>query len=495
MALETRLTQKLTTQLTLTPQLKLSIDILQLPILELAARIQQELAENPVLEEDDDSRSAEPSDRPDGEASRNKMEQEWDAKDVALANLVESWKESFQTSLNERPEDIQSKLDYLETLISKPPTLAEHLLHQYGLISSGEEEKRIAETIIGNLDENGYLKSTIEEMAQDLQKERGLVEEVLKKVQGLDPPGIAAQDLKECLILQLARLPQSNPRLIAERIVRGALAFLEKKQFAKIARALSLTQTEVAHAVRVISELEPKPGRRFSNERVIAAVPDVVILDKDGELNLAARDEDLPRLRISERYRRMLKDPRLDKQAKDFIRQKMQLAAGFIRAVDQRHTTLIRIAKELVTTQKLFLEKGIEYLKPLRLKDIARATGLHESTISRTVQNKYIETPNGVYPLKHFFSRAIPSQNGDPMSQASIKDRIRRLIDEESPGEPLSDAQVTRVLKSDGVAIARRTVAKYREELKIPPTHERRRKDRHETVMREERGRKRDEKV
>ena len=478
MAINLRLVQKLQTRLALTPQLKTSIDILQLPLIELAARIEQELAENPVLEELDSPQEAESDveDGPEADVDEGDGEPERNLDDLnsPLSNLKEEWQEGFQSPLNVRPEDLQERLNYLESLITKPPTLAEHLLKQYSLLDTTDRERDIAETIIGNIDENGYLKASLEEIASASQSTPEEAGRVLRRIQTLEPPGVASRTLTECLLIQLKKHPDSSRRKNAQRILSEQIAALEKRQYAKIARALALTPTEVNDACRFISKLEPKPGRRFSSERAVTVIPDLVAQEKDGEMVLTTRDDGLPRLRINARYRKMLKDPKIDKPTKDFIRQKIQLATGFIRAVDQRHGTLKRIAEELVATQRLFLEKGVEHLKPLRLKDIARATGLHESTISRTVQNKYMETAGGIIPLRSFFSGAIHSQDGEAKSQASIKDRIRRLINEESPKKPLSDARITELLRKDRLEIARRTVAKYREEMKILPTHQRR---------------------
>jgi RNA polymerase sigma-54 factor len=479
MTIDIRLSQKLTTQLRLTPQLKLSIDILQLPLLELDARIQQELSENPTLEEmppslkDSDAESPSIDSEP-GEDNDLTCALDIKAKDSEIESLEESWSEAFPNSLRMRPEDLQSRIEYLQALITKPHSLADHLHQEISFLDLDAREKEIAITIIGNIDERGYLAESIQTIAKDSRTSLRYAEAVLKKIQTLDPPGVAARNLKECLLIQLKQFPESSTQQNAMRILDKQIANLEKKKIAKIARALNLTLTETQDACHIIEELEPKPGRRFSLDQTMMVIPDLILKEKDGEWLLESHAEKLPRLMLSYRYKKMLKDPKVDKKTKDYIRQKIQQANGFIRAIQQRQSTIERIANQLIATQKLFLEKGVEFLKPLRLKDVAQATGLHESTISRTVQNKYIETPGGVIALKKFFSGAIPSRGGGVRSQASIRDRIRRLIERESSEKPLSDSQMTDLLKKEGIEIARRTVAKYREELRIPPRHERR---------------------
>ncbi len=466
MAFEPKLTQEQRQRLILTPQLRQLIHLLQLPIMELKTLIQKEIMENPVLEEAEEAEDSTQQESEENLPIRNE-ELEFSEEFAKLAQLEDSWKESlYQGSFEKFTKEQMERRSYQEDLITRPKTLTSHLLGQLSLMELKEDERRIAEIIIGNIDENGYLRTDVEDIARSCNLPSPLVERVLFLIQSLDPPGVGGRSLAEALLIQL----RGNRRVerLAREIVKDHLKDLERKRYSKIAKSLKVSVNRVREAAQLISHLDPKPGRQFSGEAPQTIIPDIVLEKVDDELTLTINDKELPLLRISTLYKRLMNKKDLDPSTKAYIKNKVRAGLWIIRAIEQRHLTLDKITQEIVKYQGGFLKRG-EPLKPLRLKDIAKSCGIHPSTVSRACANKYIQTPQGVMAMKELFSGRVKTQKGLIESQKGIKDRIASLIANEDHRRPLSDSKIAKILSEAGFKIARRTVSKYRDELKILP--------------------------
>ncbi|MDD5169285.1 MAG: RNA polymerase factor sigma-54, partial [Syntrophales bacterium] len=361
-----------------------------------------------------------------------------------------------------------------DNLLTKLPSLTDHLMWQLKLSMLSEVEMRIGEQIIGNIDNNGYLAATIEEIAAQENVDLPSVEAVLSKIQTFDPPGIAARDLKECLLIQ-ARLLGINSTII-ELIISEHLKDLEIKNYSLIARKLKIPLLEVMEAVSYISNMDPKPGSAFNEERVQTIIPDVYVIKSGSEYKIVLNDDGLPRLRISNFYREImagLEGSKEGETGKRYIKERVQSATWLIKSIQQRQKTIYKVAESIVRFQKDFFNKGISCLKPLVLRDVALDVEMHESTISRVVTNKYMQTPTGLFELKYFFSSGISTTGGDAIASKSVKEEIRKLISEEDQKKPLSDSEIVERLSASGINIARRTVAKYREMMNVLPSSRR----------------------
>ncbi|MCX7816498.1 MAG: RNA polymerase factor sigma-54 [Syntrophales bacterium] len=484
MVYELKQNLKLSQQLVMTPQLQQAIKLLQLSRLEIEQVILREMEENPVLEEtpteDEISEEAglvdlgavEKTDVVVSEKTRE-ITGEGDGKDEFD---WESYLEDFGPVgvAYEREEEERKAWD---NFLTKSPSMLDHLMWQLRLSPFTEREMRIGAQIIGNLDPNGYLVVTVEEIAQQEGVGVDEVEEVLRKVQGFDPPGIAARDLKECLLIQAEALGIREG--LVGRIIQEHLKDLETKNYAIIAKKLKVSVKAVLEAVSIISNMDPKPGRMFQEERVQTIIPDVFVIKSGDDFKIVLNEDGLPRLRISNYYRELMaglidNSPDAEK-GKKYIKEKIQSATWLIKSIQQRQRTIYRVAESIVKFQREFFEKGIQYLKPLVLRDVASDVGMHESTISRVVTNKYMQTPFGVFEMKYFFSSGLPMSGGGPVASKSVMEEIRRIIGEEDPAKPLSDSEIAQTLKKRGVNIARRTVAKYREMMNILPSSKRKR--------------------
>jgi RNA polymerase sigma-54 factor len=361
-----------------------------------------------------------------------------------------------------------------DNLLTKVPSLADHLMWQLKLSLFSELEMRIGEQIIGNIDQNGYLAATIDEIAAQENVEPAAVEELLYKIQTFDPPGIAARDLKECLLIQARMLGINNP--IIERIICDHLKELEIKHYALIARKLKVPLPDVMEAVSYIGNMDPKPGSAFQQERVQTLIPDVYVVKSGNDYKIILNDDGLPRLRISNFYREImagLEGSMEGEMGKRYIKERVQSATWLIKSIQQRQKTIYKVAESIVRFQIDYFNKGISYLKPLVLRDVALDVDMHESTISRVVTNKYMQTPSGLFELKYFFSSGISTTGGDAIASKSVKEEIRKLINEEDPKKPLSDSEIVERLAASGINIARRTVAKYREMMNVLPSSRR----------------------
>ena len=465
MPLEQRLLQKQTQKMVLSHQMQQALQILQLPLMELQQVIRQELVQNPTLEEvQEEKESASP-------AEIEKIENQDESYDEETGNLIEEmekiassqelWKEYLQ-NLN-----YPAAADSDEDKGSKPtvarPNLQNHLIRQLQL--SDCPDYSIGELIIGNIDEDGYFHSSIQEIADSSGTATEKVEDVLSLIQTFEPAGIGARDLRECLLIQLNAKREKEP--LAIKIVSEHLTELEKKKYSQIAIKSGSDIEDIKTAVRIIAALEPKPGSKFTRHSPQYILPDVTVKKMDGNYIIIVNDSEFPALRINPFYRKLLKG-KASPATKKYLAEKFKSALWLIKSIDQRKRTIYRVAECIVKKQKEFFDRGISSLKPLRLKDVARELNLHESTISRVTTEKYVETGQGIFELKYFFSGTLKDSESTT-STRSIKAKIERVIKNEDQNEPLADHKIAELMKKEGINIARRTVAKYREGLRILP--------------------------
>ncbi|RKY33645.1 MAG: RNA polymerase sigma-54 factor [Candidatus Omnitrophota bacterium] len=474
--MEIKQTQKLTQRLALTPQMRQSLYILQLPLLELKSYIENQVEENPVLEYEYSSKE---SPKYEEESSLEKIEK--------LIKIGEEERENIATYAYEyTSEEIRKKQNYKETLLTKEITLYEHLLRQLRIYPLKKWELEIGEFIIGNIDEDGYLRISIDEIITSLKESKladsetitkESVERILRLIQSFDPVGVGARNLKECLLIQLkARNTQNS---LVYKIVEGYLPEIAKNRIKFIAQRLKKSPQKIKEAIKIISHLEPKPGRRYSQEKrsyITSSVPDVIIEKINNKYEVIVNTKGLPPLKINNQYKALLKSNKVSKEIKEYIRTQLNSALWLIKAILQREKTIRKIVECLIQVQREFFERGDPSLiKPLTLKEIGKIIKRSESTISRVVNNKYIQTPFGIFRLDTFFTKHLSTIKGEKIPTHNIKSFISHLIEEESPKNPLKDGEIAKLLRKEGIKIARRTVAKYREELKIPPSHLRKR--------------------
>ncbi|GAQ95331.1 RNA polymerase sigma-54 factor [Thermodesulfovibrio aggregans] len=463
MALEQRAELRLTQKLALTPQLQLQLKLLQLPQLELAEFIELQLMENPMLELDDESES----DR-ETELSSEDMVEEPVVVDKLEKIIVDDYFAEraddgrdlgyFNPGVEEKPS--------FELFYSTSSDLCDHLLWQLRLSRASDKIRAVAEVIIGNIDEDGYLRATEEEIAKISDVDMETVKKAIELVQSFDPAGVGARDIKECLFLQIRELDLENT--LVQSIIEEHLEDIRKKKYENIAKKFNVSVDEVIKAVKIIEKLEPRPGRNFSKTQVTIPVPDVYVNKIEGEYQIVLNDEGIPKLRLSKLYKELFTEKDLSADERKYLKEKFKNAVELLKSIEQRNKTIYRVTESLIKFQRDFFDKGISYLKPLNLRDVAVDLGLHESTISRVTSNKYLACDHGVFSFRFFFSNALPSNEGN-VSTTFVKDLIQKIISEENPESPLSDKEISEMLKRQGIDIARRTVAKYREELKIPP--------------------------
>jgi RNA polymerase sigma-54 factor len=471
MALEQKLSVRMSQRLVMTPSLQQAIKLLQMSKLELVEEVQQELLENPVLEEQIET--AAPGERKEAEQTSEPAEE--GTPDPFGEIDYESYFQDLDSSYAPRtPREVGEDLPSFEATLTNVPSLADHLLWQLGMSTSDDTLAQIGRAIIGNIDEDGYLRATLQEIERLGPFARERVEEALRLIQGFDPIGVAAHDLVECLCLQLEHLGQAGTP--AETIVRFHLDKLQNRRFKELAEALTLDPEDLQAEIEIIRGLDPRPGQKYNAEKSTYVVPDVYVVKIDDEYQILLNEDGLPRLRISPVYRRMAaRGAETAADAKEYVRNKLRAAFRLIKSLEERQRTIYKVARSIVKFQGSFLDFGIERLRPLVLKDVADDIGMHESTVSRVVNNKYMHTHRGVYEMRFFFHSGISSTRGDAdVSSLTVKDKIRRIIAAEDPRHPLSDSAIVDLLTQDGLQIARRTVAKYREELKIPSSSSRR---------------------
>jgi RNA polymerase sigma-54 factor len=482
MALEIKQTPKLVQQLVITPQLQQAIKLLQLTRLELVDMINQELRENPLLDDEEEANreesqetaqekaEAEPEVPEEGERTTEVKGEGEGVEDFDWENYMENVSlTSYQKVGDGDSEDRPS----FENFLTKQTTLSDHLQWQLQLSRLTEDERRAGEWIIGNIDEDGYLKTSLEEIAEEVGLPVEVVERTLREVQKFDPVGVAARDLRECLLVQMEQLSPRDP--VAEKIVAEHLPLLKNRNHTIIAKRLGVSLERVTRAAALISKLEPKPGRAFGGEVAQEIIPDVYVYKMEGEYVIYLNDDGIPRLRVNPLYRNVLLDNRQGFQGdRKYIQEKMRSALWLIRSIHQRQRTLYKVTQSIVKFQRDFLDRGIHHLKPLVLRDVAEDIEMHESTISRVTNNKYVHTPQGIFELKYFFNTGISAGHGEDVASESVRNFLREIIAKEDPRKPYSDEKLVQILKGMNIDIARRTISKYRESMKILSSNERR---------------------
>jgi RNA polymerase sigma-54 factor len=468
MAIDLRLSLRQTQRMIMTQSLQQAIGLLQLSRLELIQAVRQELEENPILEEEliaEGSVSAEaPADDERGQDEDRLSDFDWES--------------YLQDASDYRREYPREEVEHWspEERLTRPRSLADHLIFQLHLSTSDPVLIQWATEIIGNLDENGYLKTSLEELRGKASTPLSVLEEALRLVQTFDPVGVAARDLRECLLLQVDSLNGGPEVTLARALIADHLADLEGRYLTRIAEKLKIPIKAVQDAVLLVCSLEPKPGRTFSTEEPRYITPDVHILKIDDRFVVVLNEDGLPRLRISSYYRGLLGKGRTNsKETREYVEGKMRSALWLIRSIEQRQRTLFKVTDSIVKFQRQFLEKGITEMRPLTLKEVAEDISMHESTVSRVTTNKYVHTPQGLFELKYFFHRGVQAVDGEAVSSLTVKELVRRLLTAEDTGKPLSDQKIVEMLRQQGIEIARRTVAKYRGQLKIPSSSRRRR--------------------
>ncbi len=483
MAIELKQQLKLSQQLVMTPQLQQAIKLLQLSRLELVTSIQTELEQNPMLEEEfsdfdelpQEVRSEEEfaDEAPSERSSDTETVEAREASDLDKIADVD-WQDYLdsnpQTGMSVIRDDDRPSIDATAT---RRPTLQEHLQWQMQLSPFSEEEKFAATWIMGNLDDDGFLQATVEELVRQSGALEEDVESALTKIQALDPAGVAARDLRECLLLQLDALRLKDP--LVRDLVENHLVHLQNRDFRAIAREAGVTIEEAAVAANVIAALEPRPARAFGGEDPIYITPDIYVYKVGDDFHVVLNEDGLPKLKINTLYRDVLaKNRDVEKGTRDYVQDKVRSALWLIKSIHQRQRTIYKVMESIVKYQRGFFERGVAHLKPLNLRDVADDIGMHESTVSRVTTNKYCHTPQGIFELKYFFNSSINRVEGDAVASESVKEQIRKMIADEDNRKPLSDQRIAELLKTRNIDIARRTVTKYREALHILSSTKRR---------------------
>lgn len=473
---------KQTLGMTMTPQLQQAIKILQMSVMELQQEVTDALVDNPVLEENNENPEPDSSVsnmgaagegednknlRNENESPRNEVTESHD--DFDWQSYIEQSsgnREYLPTTKNFNPDDLPN----FEQILSKSVSLYDHLMWQLRMAVKDEKELEIGENIIGNLNEDGYLIILLEELEARLGYDKEEIEAILYMVQRFDPPGVAARNLKECLMIQAEQMEYHDDLVV---IIENHLTELETKNYNVIAKATNNDIEEVIEICKVVHRMEPKPGRLYGSSEPNYIVPDIYIVKTADGFSVVLNEDGIPRLKVSKLYQDQLNSGQLKGETKSYIKDKLKGAVWLMRSIYQRQRTIYRVTEAILRRQSEFFERGTQHLKPMVLRDIAEELELHESTISRVTTNKYVHTPHGIFELKYFFNSAISRSDGDDMASESVKMKIKDLISSEDHKKPLSDQQITEMLSDGSIKIARRTVAKYREALGILPSNKR----------------------
>lgn len=479
MVLKQRLDQKQVQKLILAPALQQAIKLLPLTNLELVEVIDTELSQNPMLEmaENTDKDSSEEGERKTEKEQEKSSEMEGtkddpgEMKDEDFNHYFQEYFDNeFRPHFSEKKESLP-----LENFISTSPSLWDHLNWQANLSFFGPKEKNVAQYIIGNINQDGYLSSSEEEIASAMNVSVEKVRGIRDKIKQFDPVGVGSLSLKEALLTQMDYYEIKDP--VARAIVENHLPLLEKSNYLKLAKKLGVSLDAIKDRIDVIKELDPAPGQKYAQEKTNYVVPDILVRKENGEYEIVLNDEGLPHIRINNYYKSLLsKASKENPEAYRYMKDKMKKAFWFLRSLDQRNRTIYKVAKYIVEKQKDFIERGIEWIKPLTLVDLAQEIGVHESTVGRVVANKYMMTPRGIFPLNYFFHKSLSGDFGEEISSLRVKERIKKLVENEEREKPLSDIEIGEILSKENFNIARRTVAKYRKQLRIPPSHIRKRK-------------------
>jgi RNA polymerase sigma-54 factor len=478
MAMELRLNMKLSQKLVMTPMLQQAIKLLPLARMELAQLVRQEITENPVLEEiqeeEEDFKSESESETESEEKSPQiESTENYDEpiSDNSPADPDVDWESFFQNNID-RGSSIESysEMPPIEATYKKDPSLIDHLQWQLDLTATSELDNFIGQCIIGNIQNDGYLCADLGEIAEIAQVSEEEVLRVLKIVQGFEPTGVGARGLKECLMIQAQALPARNP--LMETLIDTYLERLEERNFHKIASELKINVEEILETVKLIREFCPKPGSLYSSEGIDYVTPDLTVVKTEEGYDIALNDEGVPRLRINPFYQNLLNQTN-EGQTKEYLENKYRSALWLIKSIDQRRQTIYKVGKSIIKLQMDFLDRGLSYLKPMVLKDVAKDIEMHESTVSRITTNKYIDTPQGIFELKFFFHSGIKSYMGTNLSSVRVRNMIKEVVASEDPKKPLTDDEMVQALMRKNAKIARRTITKYRKELNIPPASKR----------------------
>jgi RNA polymerase sigma-54 factor len=477
--------QRQTQQLVLAPQMRQSLKILQVAALDLRQTIQEELQANPTLEElpmegvslDRDTSRTDADADASGENTSEAMDFSKDKDLEILGKLNDDWRDHLSDTGGVRqlsPEEDERRQHFLDSLTTET-SLSEHLMQQAELTESTPEVRAAMRYLIGSLDDRGFLTSSLNDIALMSGLPLDVVQQAVKLLRTFDPPGIGAEDLGQSLLLQLAH--KGREKSVAARIIRDHFDLLVRRRIPDLARKTGLAPEVVQEAIEEIGTLDPAPGRRFADDSNRVVVPDVTVEKEGDEWKIILNSDYIPRLRLSNTYKDLIAKGTLNKQERDYLREKLRSGKFIINAIEQRQRTIERITKEIIRHQREFFEEGVSKLKPLTMTQIADIIGVHETTVSRAVANKYMKTPHGVFDLKFFFTSGYQSNEGVAVANTSVKEMIADIVAGEDPGAPLSDQDIVAVLDGKGLKIARRTVAKYREELGLLPSNLRRRYD------------------
>ncbi|MEI2726053.1 MAG: RNA polymerase factor sigma-54 [Verrucomicrobiota bacterium] len=489
MAQGLHLSQRLTQSMVLAPQLQQSLALLHAPTLELKALVEAELEQNPVLEEiasadgelsekvsDDDgpTEAADPAEPPadmNPDVAEGAPVDDFQVEFEKLVQLDQEWRDHFaQTNLPTRASaEEEEKRQFMFDSLVAGTSLAEALLEQVRDSGVPETQRPVTELIIGNIDDYGYLKAAVDEIATLGNLPGETILEVLKVIQTFDPPGVGARDLRECLMLQLER--KGQPETLEYQIVRDHMEALGKRRIPEIARGTGATIEDVQDALERIAQLEPRPGRAYLTNLDQFVLPEVFVKRSGDDFTVTTNNEHIPHLRISNVYKDLMTQGENTAEVKNYIREKIRAGKFLIKSLHQRQSTIGNIAKEIVKRQREFMDKGVAHLRPLTMVQVAEVVGVHETTVSRAVSGKYMETPQGIFEMKYFFTAGLQTDSGAGVSNTSVKDMIADIFKAENAGKPLSDQEVVKMLKDEGIVIARRTVAKYRSELNILPSN------------------------
>jgi RNA polymerase sigma-54 factor len=480
MGLEQKLNLRMSQKLIMTPSLQQAIKLLQLSKLELQEVLNEELLENPLLEEqaEEETAKAEEEQKAEQEAqTEEKAEKEREQEEEKDAFDEIDYDAYFQDYIdygyNPRMREEYDEFP-IENTLTRPPNLWDYLTWQLNMSDAPDDLKEIATFLIGNIDEDGYLRVSHEELGEVIEGwSVEKIEEATAVLRSFDPPGVGARDLRECLLLQVDRLELDEPRV--REIIEDHWKLFMNRQYVQLHKALGIELKELEHLIEIIKHLDPKPGRKYSSERAVYVEPDVHVYKIGDEYVIMLNEDGMPKLRINAKYRRMLQEMNSKEEGEtvNYIKEKIRSAVWLIKSLDQRQRTIYKVAESIVKHQRAFLENGVDHLRPLVLRDVADDIQMHESTVSRVVSNKYIHTPRGVFLMKYFFHSGIDSDYGEDISSIAVKKKIRSYIEQEDPKKPLSDSKIMKILNDEGINIARRTVAKYRDELNIPSSTDR----------------------
>lgn len=515
--LEHKIQQRLGQKQVLTPGLVQMVNLLQLNKLELTEMVQQELVQNPVLEEATEIEEEIQEEKiemrqegPDGERvaapetdTAETVYQEISEREPSADITADSVPEALESTIDDDPYrdfDYQQFENYLndgstrpretehferpsfESFAAKLPTLTDHLEWQLGMNVPDENIRLACHSIIGNLNEDGYLMAideggksvplTVEEISATGNHTLEEVVAALEIIQSFDPPGVGARDVRECLMLQLEHLEEADS--LAYEIVRDHLHKVQLKQWKEIAKAVNVPVEEVAQALEVIKTLDPRPGQKYNRAEAPLIEPDVFIVKVGDEYKVVTNEDEVPQLRLSKTYKTMLDKDRLSKEDKAYVRDCFKSAFQLLKNIEQRKHIIVKVCEAVIGRQQEYLDKGIDYLKPMMIKDVAEEVGVHPSTVSRAVANKFAHTPQGVKELRFFFSEAVNGPMGNGTSLLLVKRKVQKFIENEDPKSPLTDDRIAQMLKDEGIVVTRRSITKYREDLKIPSTHQRR---------------------